>query len=64
MGFPETFKIYEKKQEAYKQIGNSICIPMVYSIAKAIKQQELLKENLYEKPQPLTRNYLQESLNL
>ena len=43
MGFPDSFEISNKKQEAYKQIGNSICVPMVYSIAKQIKFQKLVK---------------------
>ena len=63
MGFPDRFKIYEKKQEAYKQIGNSIYVPMVYSIAKQIKSQELLKEKVYEKPPTITRSSLQQSFN-
>ena len=64
MGFPNTFKIYPKKPEAYKQIGNSICVPMVYNIAREIKRQNLLKERLYEKPQTLIRNNIQQSFNL
>lgn len=64
MGFPDTFKIYEKKQEAYKQIGNSICVPMVYSIATQIKSQGLLKEKKYEKSQPIIRGSVQQSFNL
>jgi len=64
MGFPDHFKIYDKKQEAYKQIGNSICVPMVYSIAKQIKSQKLLKEKVYEKPQTIIRDSIQQSFNL
>ena len=64
MGFPDNFKIYEKKPEAYKQIGNSVCVPMVYNIAKQIKLQKLLEESLYEKPQPIVRGNIQQSFNL
>jgi DNA (cytosine-5)-methyltransferase 1 len=27
--------------ECYQQIGNSVCIPMIYEIAKQLKQQNL-----------------------
>ncbi len=64
MGFPDNFKIYEKKQEAYKQVGNSICAPMVYRIAKQIKSQGLLKGRVYEKSQTTIRNSIQQSFNL
>lgn len=64
MGFPDDFKIYEKKQEAYKQIGNSICVPMVYNIAQQIHSQGLLKEKVYEKPQTAVRGNIQQSFNL
>lgn len=64
MGFPDSFKIYKKKQEAYKQIGNSICVPMVYSVAKQIKSQKLLKEGVYEKPQTIIRGSIQQSFHL
>ena len=37
MGFPEDFKKVASKGELYKQIGNSVCVPMVKSIADAIK---------------------------
>lgn len=36
MGFPEGFKIYRKVSESYKQIGNSVCVPVVARIAKEI----------------------------
>ena len=64
MGFPDSFKISDKKQEAYKQIGNSICVPMVYSIAKQIKIQNLLKGQVNAKPQTNFRESIQTSLNL
>lgn len=39
MGFPDKFKIHCNPGECYKQIGNSICIPMVRELAIAIKEQ-------------------------
>lgn len=44
MGFPETFKIDANLGESYKQIGNSVCVPMVEAIAQKIIQQNLLSE--------------------
>jgi DNA (cytosine-5)-methyltransferase 1 len=39
-GFPETFKIPENISfnQMYKQIGNSVTVPVVYRIAKSIKK--------------------------
>ena len=46
-GFPEDFKFPEKyEKEVYKQIGNSVCVPVVNRIAKKIIQS--LKEVDYE----------------
>ena len=64
MGFPDSFKISNKKQEAYKQIGNSICVPMVYSIANQIKIQNLLKGQMNAQSQTNFRESIQTSLNL
>ncbi len=38
-GFPETFQfpIQKTPKQVYKQIGNSVCVPIVESIAKLIK---------------------------
>ncbi|MGL4758870.1 MAG: DNA cytosine methyltransferase [Patescibacteria group bacterium] len=61
MGFPDTFKVHDSVAECYKQIGNSISIPMIYELAVQIKEQNLLIEkqrlnkdyiNFYQ-PQPL-----------
>jgi DNA (cytosine-5)-methyltransferase 1 len=41
MGFPETFKLINNPGELYRQIGNSVCIPMIKAIAKQIKEQLL-----------------------
>ncbi len=45
MGFPDTFKIHDSPTECYKQIGNSVCVPMIYQLAAQIKQQNLLTTN-------------------
>ena len=42
MGFPENFIKDENMAESYKQIGNSVCVPMIESITKAIIMQGLL----------------------
>lgn len=42
MGFPDTFKVHDSIAECYKQIGNSVCIPMIYQLAVQIKKQNLL----------------------
>ena len=42
MGFPDTFKIHNSIAECYKQIGNSVPIPMIYQLAVQIKKQNLL----------------------
>ena len=39
MGFPADFKIHENLGESYKQVGNSVCIPMVSEIAHQLKEQ-------------------------
>lgn len=41
MGFPEKFKFIDSKSELYKQIGNSVCIPMVKALGIEIKSQLL-----------------------
>jgi DNA (cytosine-5)-methyltransferase 1 len=44
MGFSDTFKVHNSIAECYKQIGNSVTIPMVYQLAIQIKKQHLLIE--------------------
>jgi DNA (cytosine-5)-methyltransferase 1 len=34
MGFPENFKIKENRMQSYKQVGNSVPVPIVEAIAK------------------------------
>ena len=45
MGFPNDFKKSNIIGEAYKQIGNSVCVPLVQEIARQIKEQGLLVNN-------------------
>ncbi len=42
MGFPENFKLHGNLGECYKQVGNSVCIPMVSEIAQQLKEQIFL----------------------
>jgi len=41
MGFPDKFKLIHNKAELYKQIGNSVAIPMIKAIGVEIKKQLL-----------------------
>lgn len=42
MGFDENFKRHSTIGEQYKQIGNSVAIPVIRAIAESIKEQKLL----------------------
>ena len=46
MGFPKHFKFSNNKSQAYKQIGNSICVPMVKAIGQEIIKQEVWSERV------------------
>lgn len=41
MGFPEKFKLINNLGELYKQIGNSVCVPMIKEIMQQVKEQLL-----------------------
>lgn len=41
MGFPNKFKLLNNKAELYKQIGNSVAIPMIKVVGEQIKKQLL-----------------------
>ena len=43
MGFPDDFKRSNKIVHQYRQIGNSVCVPMVEQIALTIKNQDIFK---------------------
>ena len=44
MGFASTFKKHSNVGEQYKQIGNSVAIPVIQAIAESIKEQKLLTD--------------------
>lgn len=37
-GFPDDYKIVVSRRQAYKQFGNSVCIPVIRAIARKIKE--------------------------
>lgn len=39
MGFPEEYKKISATGEQYKQLGNSVCVPMIAAVAQEIKNQ-------------------------
>lgn len=61
MGYPDSFKKIGSNAQLYARVGNSICVPMVKSIAKELKNQfwgdkedtmdvnEFLENTYYEK---------------
>jgi DNA (cytosine-5)-methyltransferase 1 len=52
MGFPESFKIVVSDNQAYKQFGNSVCVPVIREIAKLLVPEILSlkrKRNLAKK---------------
>jgi DNA (cytosine-5)-methyltransferase 1 len=46
MGFPNDFVRPSSVGEQYKQVGNSVCVPMIASVANAIGEQYFKKESL------------------
>lgn len=46
MGFPDKFKKIYNRGELYKQIGNSVAIPMIKAVGEEIKRQLLNNENI------------------
>ncbi len=47
MGFPDFYKRSNKLSESYKQIGNSVCIPMIQETGRQIVKQLLEDDNGY-----------------
>ena len=41
MGFPDNYKMINNTTELYRQIGNSVCVPMIKEITREIKEQLL-----------------------
>jgi len=46
MGFPEDFITHHKIGTCYKQIGNSVCVPLIYELASQLKQQ--INDRIYQ----------------
>lgn len=59
MGFPDNFIRNPNLGSQYKQIGNSIAIPVITAIAHALKEQNLIKPNNYEVSGKIRTNYRQ-----
>ncbi len=62
MGFPADFKKSEIIGEAYKQIGNSVCVPLIQEIARQIHKQGLLDKDKSNELQRKTTRTFQQSL--
>ncbi len=43
MGFPNTYKKISSIGEQYKQLGNSVCVPMIKAVASEIKNQFFMR---------------------
>ena len=39
MGFPESYKKVSATGEQYRQLGNSVCVPMIAAVADEVKNQ-------------------------
>jgi len=48
MGFPETYIKVSSIGEQYKQLGNSVCVPMIKAVAREIKKQFFGSEQNFE----------------
>lgn len=51
-GFPDTFKIPVSDVQAYKQFGNSVCVPVIRAIAQNLKPFLLTEDPVYHAPTP------------
>jgi DNA (cytosine-5)-methyltransferase 1 len=60
MGFPDNFQPHELKASSYKQIGNSVCVPMITEVAKTIIKQNILEKN-YAISREVKRNIPQQA---
>lgn len=56
MGFPDTFIKHPSLASQYKQIGNSVAIPVIKAIAKAIIDQGLLTQRIQQNGRNYIRN--------
>jgi DNA (cytosine-5)-methyltransferase 1 len=48
MGFPNDFIVHSNLGECYKQVGNSVCIPMIYELAMEIKKQIFISSTQHQ----------------
>lgn len=55
-GFPEKFKIVVSDVQAYKQFGNSVCVPVIRAIAQKLKPY-LIEDSSVSTP-PINHQYL------
>jgi DNA (cytosine-5)-methyltransferase 1 len=39
MGFPKKFRLINNRSELYRQVGNSVAVPMIKEVANEVKQQ-------------------------
>jgi len=39
MGFPKKFRLINNRSELYRQVGNSVAVPMIKEVANQVKQQ-------------------------
>ncbi len=59
MGFPEEFRIAVSDTQAYKQFGNSVCVPLIKSLALSIVEA---LEQQKQKPKNRSGSYNEERL--
>lgn len=67
MGFPINYQFYGNRNNKHKQIGNAVCVPLSFALAKAIRHKLEVKElekriegitvNLNDMEIPLFHNY-------
>ena len=53
MGFPDSFNIVVSDSQAYKQFGNSVCVPVIRAIAKSLVPDILNVKNVHAKKKSL-----------
>jgi DNA (cytosine-5)-methyltransferase 1 len=57
MGFPDNFQSHSNLSECYKQIGNSVSIPVMYELANQIKKQVFLAQDMAEEINNIKDNF-------
>ncbi|MBD2362065.1 DNA cytosine methyltransferase [Anabaena minutissima FACHB-250] len=65
MGFPDSFKTHSNLAECYKQIGNSVSIPVMYELANQIKKQVFYHQEIMNEVSSITQScYIKQSIQL